>query len=277
MPKILVSGANGTVGALLVDALAARGEEVQAGSRSGVGRAGVPAVRLDYADPATFAPAFEGVDRLYLLMPADNLAVEDSLLPVVAYAAAHRVKVVMQSVMGVEDGPPNPYRNVELALQASASPWVILRPNWFADNFHGLWAPAVARGVIALPAGDGASSFIDARDIADCAAAALTSARFDHQAFTLTGPQALGYAEAAELLSAVAQRRIVYTPTSDDDFVAGLRRHGLPEAHGRMLAGLFAAVQAGHTAAVTDAVDQLTGRPARTLTQYAADHAAAFR
>ncbi len=274
MKKILVSGASGTVGSLLVKALVARGDSVKAASRHGRAFAGAEAVRFDYADPSTFASAFDGVNRLYLLMPADNLEVEACLLPVIAFAAARGVKIVMQSVMGVEAEPDNPYRMVELALERSGTPWVILRPNWFADNFHGIWAPAVAHGELALPAGEGASSFIDARDIAACAVAALTSGRFDGQAFTLTGPEAMGYRAATALLSRAAGRPIVYTPIGDDAFVAMLQGVGVPEANGRMLADLFAAVRAGHTASVSDAVERLTGQPPRSMQSYATDHAA---
>lgn len=279
MTKILVSGASGTVGSLLVKALVAQGESVKAGSRSSQGRsafAGAEVVRFDYTDRSTFGPAFEGVDRLYLLMPADNLEVEACLLPVIAFAAARGVKIVMQSVMGVEVDPRDPYRKVELALEASGTSWVILRPNWFADNFHGIWAPALAHGQIALPAGEGASSFIDARDIAACAAAALTSDRFDGQGFTLTGPAAIGYAEASALLSRAAGRSIAYTPIDDRAFVAMLHGVGVPQANGWMLAELFAAVRDGHTAAVSDDVERMTGQPPRSLERYVVDHAALF-
>lgn len=276
MKKILVSGASGTVGSLLVQALAGHGESVKAASRSDRAFEGAQAVRFDYTDPSTFAAAFDGVNRLYMLMPADNLEIEACLLPVIAFAAERNIKIVMQSVMGVETEEDNPYRKVELALEASGTRWVILRPNWFADNFHGIWAPAVAHGDIALPAGDGASSFIDARDVAACAVAALTSDRFDGQGFTLTGPEPVGYREAAALLSRAAGRPIAYTPISDGAFVAMLQGGGVPEANGWMLAGLFAAVREGHTAAVSSAVESLTGRPPRSLQRYAADHAAAF-
>lgn len=276
MKKILVLGATGTVGIPLVADLVARGESVKAASRGARAFEGAEAVRFDYTDPSTFAPAFEGVNRIYMLMPSDSLEVEACLLPVIAFAAARGVKVVMQSVMGVADDEHNPYRKVERALEASGTPWVILGPNWFSDNFHVLWGPAVAHGELALPAGEGASSFIDARDIAASAAAALTTERFDGQAFTLTGPQALGYREAAAVLSHAAGRPIRYTPISDDAFVAMLQGVGLPEVYGRMLAGLFSAVREGATASVSDGVEVLTGRPPRSLERYASDHASAF-
>src|SRR3712207_7295368 len=47
------------------------------------------------------------------------------------------------------------------------------------DNFQLFWLEGIKHGVIAVPAGEGKSSFIDVRDIASSAAAALTSSAFD--------------------------------------------------------------------------------------------------
>lgn len=60
--------------------------------------------------------------------------------------------------------------------------------------------------------GEGRTRFIDARDIAESAAGALTTDRFDGQAFTLTGPEALTYGDAAALLSTMLGKPIRYTP-----------------------------------------------------------------
>ena len=117
-----------------------------------------------------------------------------------------------------------PYRQVEIAIEKSGVPYVILRPNWFADNFHIFWKAGIDHGVIAVPAAEGKTSFIDSRDIAASAAAALTSSRFDGKAFNLTGPAALSYGEAAEILSAVLGRKIAYQPLDH----RGLRH----DAHG---------------------------------------------
>ena len=81
---------------------------------------------------------------------------------------------------------------------------MILRPNWFADNFHTVWLDGIKRGVIAGPAGEGRSSVIDVRDVAACAAAVLMTDRFDSNAFNLTGPEALGYYNAATVISKLA-------------------------------------------------------------------------
>jgi len=273
---ILVLGATGTVGRPLVRALLAKGETVKAASRAGQPVEGAPGVAFDFADPATFEAAFDGVDRAYVLLPGGNIAITELLLPVIRVAAAHRVKVVFQSVMGADADDAIPYRQVEIALERSGTPFVILRPNWFADNFHSFWKAGIAAGRIALPAGEGRSSFIDARDIADSAAAALTTDRFDGQAFTLTGPEAFGYAEAAQVLGAAIGRAVRYEAISDDVFVAMLAGAGVPETYGRFLATIFHPVREGWTAAVTGDVATLAGHAPRSLATYAVDHRAAL-
>ncbi len=265
---VLVLGGNGTVGTHLVAALLAKGENVKVGSRSGAAPAGATGVVFDYADPATVAAAFEGVDRAFVMLPGGNTAITEMLLPVVEAAASRGVKIVFQSVFGADADDAIPYRQVELAIERSGVPFVILRPNWFADNFHAFWKAGIDHGVIAVPAGEGKSSFIDARDIA-ASAAALSTDRFDGKAFGLTGPEALGYADAAVILSRVLGKPVAYHAIDDDAFVAMLTGAGVPEAYARFLATIFHPVREGWTAAVTGDVEALTGRPPFTLEDYA--------
>lgn len=272
--QILVFAANGNVGQPLVAALLARGEQVKAASRTGTAVGGAQGVAVDMDNPSTLASAFEGVDRVFLLAPTGSLDITGRLLPVIEAAAARKVKVVLMTALGVDADDAIPYRQVELALERSGTPFVIVRPNWFADNFHTFWKPGIDHGVIAVPAGDGKTSFIDAGDIAESAAAALTTDRFDGRAFNLTGPEALSYGEAAAVLSRVTGKPIAYTPVDDDAFVGILTGAGVPEPYARFLATLFHPVREGWTARVTGDVETLTGHAPRSLATYAQDNAA---
>ncbi|MDR0225517.1 MAG: SDR family oxidoreductase [Burkholderiaceae bacterium] len=271
---ILVLGAGGNVGRPLVRALRSRGETVRAASRSGAAVEGAEGVAFDITQPQGLTPALEGVSHAYLMLPAGHVQARDLLLPVVQALAGRGIKTVFQSVFGVDADDAIPYRQVELALQRSGTAHVILRPNWFADNFHTYWQQGVARGLIAVPAGQGRSSFIDVRDIAASAVAALTGERFDGQAFNLTGPEALDYGEAAQVLARVLGRSVSYRAVDDADFVAELSAAGVAPDYAGFLASIFHPVREGWTAAITDHVQLLTGRPPRTLRIYAEDHAA---
>lgn len=275
--KVLVLGATGNVGRPLVDRLQALGLSVKAASRSGKPVAGAEGVAFDYRDPATFGPAFEGVASAYVMLPTGYMDPVGLLVPVIEAAAARKVKVVLQTALGVDADDAIPYRQVELALERSGTPYVILRPNWFSDNFLTFWKPGIAHGAIAVPAGEGKSSFIDARDIAASAAAALTTSRFDGHAFNLTGPQALDYGEAATLISQVVGRPVAYTAIDDAAFVGLLTSAGVPQDYAGFLASLFYPVRQGWTAGVTDHVETLTGQAPTALATFLSDHAAALR
>lgn len=275
--RILVVGATGNVGTPLVAQLVAEGRTVRTASRTGTTVAGAEAVRFDFGDPGTFDAALDGVSRVFVLAPGGTTDAKAVLTPFLERALAKRVAVVLQSVLGVDADDNIPYRQVELMIERSGVPFVILRPNWFADNFHTSWLPGIRHGSIAVPAASGQSSFIDVRDIGASAAAALVTDRFDGRAFNLTGPSAYGYADAAEIVSRVAGKPVSYTPIDDETFVAGLTAVGVPADYARFLASIFYPVREGWTSVVTSDVSALTGREPRSLEQYAADHAAAFR
>ncbi|NVI96984.1 NAD(P)H-binding protein [Myxococcus sp. AM009] len=267
--RIAVFGATGTVGSLLVDVLMKQGHHVRALSRRAAAPPGAEAVRFDFAQPGQLGAVLEGMDAAHVLMPADNLSVIEYLTPVIRAAAERGVKVVFQSVMGVEANEADPYRQVELQLERSGLPYVILRPNWFSDNFHLMWSHDVRAGRLMLPAGVGETSFIDARDIADAAAVALTTNRFDGRAFTLTGPRALSFSEAAAVVARVTGRPLEYVAISEGAFIQRMCDAGFDVPYAEMLAALCAAVREQWTAATTDSVQVLTGHAARSFEQYA--------
>lgn len=237
-------------------------------------------MRFDFADPGTFAPVLEGADRVFLLEPQgpSGEAPDTFMVPFVEAAARGRRKIVLMTQSGVEADDGIPLRKVEIALERSGTPFVILRPMWFMDNFHTIWLqPIKEAGVMRLPAAGSRSTFIDSRDIAAVAAAALQTDRYDGQHFTLTGPEALDYYEAAAILSKAAGREIRYVPVDDDSFRISLIDAGLPAEYASYITDLFGPTREGAASVISPAVEDLTGRSPRTLEQYARDNASAWK
>jgi uncharacterized protein YbjT (DUF2867 family) len=275
--QVLVLGSTGNVGAPLVQALLARGVAVRAASRKAVTVPGATPVIFDFADPATYLPALDGAQAAYVLAPTGTLDWVGAVGPFVSVAAERGVKIVLQTAIGVDSDDSIPARQLELAVIRSGARHVILRPNWFSDNFHLFWRHDILAGRIAVPAGEGRTAFIDARDIAAAAAGALLGDGFDGKAFNLSGPDALSYADAAALAAKVAGRPVAYTPIDDATFITNLTAAGVPQAYAAFLAAIFHPVREGWTAAVTSAVEDLSGQKPRSLATYFADHAAMFR
>ncbi len=281
--RVLVIGGTGTVGRTLVDELAQRGAQVSVATRDPKkvkardGKEVVSGVGLDLGDAGTFAGALAGVDRVFVLAPAGHAQQDALLAPFLAAALGRVQKVVTMTAAGVEHDDALPLRKVELQVAQSGVTTVHLRPSWFSQNFNSYWYGGIVNaGVVALPAADSRTAFVDARDIAAVAAVALTTSSLDGQALTLTGPEALTYTDAAAALSDAGGRAIRYVAVDDDSFRAGAVAAGLPADYADVLVRLFAVVRAGHAAHVDDAVARVLGR-ARSLRDYARDHAALFR
>jgi len=273
---ILVTAANGTVGQHLVPRLLAAGHRVRAASRTGRASLGEATV-LDFETPASFAAALEGVDAVYLVVPTGPHHPLHLLGGFVDAAAAKRIKLVLQSAIGVDADEAIPFRQLERKIEASGTPYVVLRPNWFFDNFHTYWLKDVREhGLIQLPAGDTRTSFVDARDIADVAAAALTRPDFDGEALTLTGEESLTYADAAAVLAAVRGKPVRYEAVDAAQFIASAERSGLTREYAEHIAPIFYPVSQGWVAADTGDVSRVTGRAARRLVDYVADNAGRF-
>ncbi len=189
-----------------------------------------------------------------------------------------RMKVVLMTASGVEHDDNIPLRKIELDVIRSGVPHVILRPSWFMQNFNSYWYAGIQhQGLIALPAADSKTTFIDARDIGAAAAVALESNLYDGQAVALTGPQALTYTEAASVLSKAGGRQIRYAAIDDGAFRTALASSGLPPDYADLLIALFGFVRMGAASEVTPALAKLLGRAPRTLADYAQDHARFFR
>lgn len=279
--SILVLGATGTVGATLVRHLAAQGHGVRAATRSPdrYDGPGTP-VAVDLSNADTWSPALEGVERLFLLSPPGHADQRALLQPFVEAALKTGTlnRIVTMTAQGVDVDDSIPFRQLERFIEASGVEFVHLRPTWFAQNFHTFWGHGIREAkALALPAEDARVAFIDARDIGESAAAALTRSDIEtNRAYVLTGPQALTHGEAAAVLSDAVGQTIAYTSISEDAFRQQLAPSGLPADYIELLVGLFAAVRLGVAEPVNDEVERLTGHAPRSLQTYATDHRTAL-
>ncbi len=278
--KILVTGATGKVGSELVKILAAKGEKVKAGVHhpdrvQGPEWEGIEIVPFDFADLSSVEAAFEGVDRLFLLTPGVTGAEQENGLLELAKQAGIR-HIAKLSAAGVEFSDDNPLRQAELRIEASGIPYTHVRPTWFDQNFSTVQAQSIRGGVLALPAGDGQVGFIDARDIAAVAAAALTEEGHQNKAYIITGPELLNHAQAADYISKAIGREVKYIPITDEAF-RGEVAPFMPPPMVEMLSGLYKSASAGQAAFTTPTVAEVLGRPPIRFEQFALDHASVWQ
>ena len=284
MRSVLVLGSTGTVGQEVSKLLIQNGVEVRGATRDASSHPveGVIPVRLDLQDETTFDDALGAAEGVFVMSPPGYAAAHRLLRPFLerALALPSLRRIVTMSAQGVDADDAIPLRQVELQVEGSGRPWVHLRPSWFHQNFHTFWGHGVRQlGQIRLPAEDARVGFIDARDIAASACAALLAEeeKVVGRAFTLTGPEALTHGEAAAVLGEATGRNIAYASISDEEFRRDLAPSGLPEDYIALLSALFEAVRHGSASQITGHVHELTGQAPRPLQAYAHDFKESLR
>lgn len=271
--KILVIGANGTVGRELVKILKLKGYFVRSTTSKSVVNSD-ELVQVDLSTGEGVNAAFEGVNRAFLISPpgyADQFAI---LSPLIQEAKRRGLnKVVLMTAFGANANESAPFRRAEIELEKSGLNYNIIRPNWFFQNFNTFWINSInEQKQILLPAGNAKVSFIDARDIAEVAAKLLISEGYDRQAFDLTGSEEVDHNQVAKVISEIVGKKIEYKEVSPESFKQGLMGVGIPEDYIDFLVLIFSFLKAGYNAAKTTSVVDITGQKPRTLLDYASDY-----
>jgi uncharacterized protein YbjT (DUF2867 family) len=146
------------------------------------------------------------------------------------------------------------------------------------QNLHEVHArDVVERDELFLPAGTGATSFVDARDVGAAAAVLLAGERDWKQAYDLTGPEALRYDEVAAIFRDVLDREITYANPSLLRFVARTLSERGSVGYALLLAVIYTTARVGLAGRVSDDAARLLGRPPRGLRTYVEDYADEFR
>ena len=276
---MLVTGATGKVGRHVVAGLLAAGATVRAVTRAPAAArlpGGAEVVRGDLSDPGSLAGHLGGVDAAFLLWPGFRAA---GAGPLVDLLAPRVPRIVYLSAMNVRDDRP-PAENgvwgqVEDAISRTGAERTFLRAGGFAANTL-VWADQIRSGVVRWPYGRAARSLIHERDIAAVAVRVLTSGGHAGATYVLTGPEAVTQADQARIIGEAAGHPVRWQEVPPEQ----AREHLLP------VMGDLAVVDGAlrywsslvsEPEPVTRTVEQVTGVPARTFREWAADHAADFR
>jgi uncharacterized protein YbjT (DUF2867 family) len=286
---IAVMGATGTVGNALLRTLTAQGVPCRAlartpgklhGTIAVAVAAPVEVVAADAVDPHSLRAALKGCDQLFLSMANQPDQVELEIAVIDAAAAAGIAHVVKLSAPAAEPDSPvavsRGHATIEAHLKATIPLSTILRPYAFMQNLL-LLAPAVAaQGVIVGAMGNAPCNYIDARDIADMAAAVLTRPGTAGTTYELTGGRAFSHPELADRLTTLTGRPVAYVDLGTAAFHAHLvRTAGMPD----WLAAHIVEIQrlaVSRPESPNMTIERLLGRAPRDLRAFLDENRAAF-
>lgn len=273
-PTLAVTGSTGWLGGLVARELADRGVPQRLLVRD-VGRApdlpGAWPVQAAYADRVAAESALAGVETLFMVSAAENAdRLAEHYAFIEAAAAAGVRHVVYVSFFGAAPDATftlaRDHAATEQRLRDSGMAWTFLRDNLyleFVDQMMG------EDGVIRGPAGDGQAAVVAHEDIARVATAVLIGPESHAgQTYSLTGPEALTFAEMAAVVSEVTGREVTFHDETLEEAYASRAVYGAPDWQVDAWVSTYTAVAKGELDGVTDDVERLTGRPPLSLRAY---------
>jgi NAD(P)H dehydrogenase (quinone) len=281
--RIAIAGATGRVGLALTGLLASEPVDIAVLTRrpdaaqlpGGIGIAAV-----DFNQPHTLQDALRGADRLFVSHGTSPQQLANEIALIDAAVAAGVRHIVKLSAFGPASRL-NPFAwhmqiEAHLAEQPVAS--TVLRPSAYIDILRRA-AGQISAGSWAGAAGAGRVNFIDTRDIADVARVALLEefSPESQRAYHLTGPRAWTMLQVAEQLSSLLGHPVVYNDRSIEEQRATLLADGLSPLVADLLVGLDHIFRESALGETTSTVEEMTGKPPRTLPQWLAENIEIFR
>jgi len=283
MTRVLVTGATGQIGSEVVSQLRSTGCRVRAmtrNPRSADFPADVDVVGGDLTAPDTLDACLDGIDSVFLVWIAPLAAAA----PTLERIAAHARRVVLLTSPHRTPHPffqqPNGLRavhaGVEQLIESSGLRWTFLRPGPFAINCRNWWAPQLRIGdVVRWFYADAATAPVHERDIAAVAVRALCDEGHDGREHVLTGPASLTQREQVQIIGEAIGRPLRFEELSRESAREQMLAMTYPPPVADMLLNAYAAA-VGQPALVTSTVLDVTGAPARSFDEWAADHAGDF-
>lgn len=267
MSTYVILGGTGKVGRRLTRTISDLGSEARP-----VGRGTVPA--FDWREESTWGAALAGAVGAFVVGPGSATDWSETLARFLAVAETAGLQhVVLLSARGVQFHPTGAVATAEQAVRNGPLAWTILRPTHFAQNFtEAMFVPQDGR--IVAPVGAGAEPFIDVDDIAAVAAIVLTGRGYDGRVLELSGPRALTFAEAADVLSRVTGSPVRFVDESDSGHMERLRGAGTPDGYVEWRMAMLRGIRTGSDSSVSDGVQEVLGRPATSFQAWAYREAA---
>ena len=287
--SILVTGATGTIGSLIVQGLAAAGAKVNAFVRT-PGKQSFPAgakeVVGDLTDVPSLRAALSSVRTLFLLNAVTPDEVTQALVALNLAREAGIERVVYLSVIHADKFTNVPHftgkHTVERMIESLDIPATILRPAYFMQNERMVQQVIQGYGVYPMPIGSAGVAMIDARDIADVAVAELlrrdrAPAPLPRATLELVGPELLTGESVAKIWSAALGREVTYGGDDVAAFegqMASLAPSWLAYDMRLMMAGIQKFGMHGADGAA-DRLQAMLGRPLRKYTDFVKEAIAA--
>jgi len=277
--SLVITGATGQLGRLVVESLLARGtapSDIVATGRNtdklaDLAAQGVSVAELDYTKPETVSAVVKPGDTLLLVSSSEvGQRVGQHVNVITAAKEAGVARIVYTSAPAATTSElvlAPEHKATEEALVASGVPFTILRNGWYTENYAGEIEKGRENGAIVASVGDGRVSSASRKDYAEAAAVVLVGGGYEGEVFELSGDVAWNFDDLATAIGSIVGKEVVYTRLSPEEHAAMLTSFGLDEGTVGFVVALDGNIRDGLLGVTSGDLSRLIGRPTTPLAE----------
>ncbi|KIL51025.1 SDR family oxidoreductase [Jeotgalibacillus campisalis] len=226
---------------------------------------------LDFTKPETFEQALSDVDSIFLIYPpGEGIEFERFLETAKKRSVKH---IVYLSLKDVQFMPfIHHYKNEKL-IKKTGIPYTFIRAGYFMQNLNDfLLQELKERKRIFVPAGNGKTSFVDARDLAEIAVMALRNPSLhQNKSYVITGNEALTFYEVAKRMTHILETPVEYTNPSVKEFKSWMLSQGADSSFINVVTGIHFPTKLGLAKGISNDFEKITGKKQTSINEYIRD------
>jgi len=280
---ILITGATGHFGTATINSLLKKGipaSDITALVRdenkaADLKEKGIQIKTGDYHNYDSLKEALKGVDKLLLVSSSDLNERLKQHQNVINAAKENGVKQIAYTSIDIDSFTASVIPLVSQIhsdtadyLKESEIPYTLLNDTLYADLIPMFAGEKVLETGIFFPAGDGKTPFVARTEMAEAAAAVLTTEGHENQEYAITAEIAYSFDEIAAMIAEITGKEVQYLKPDADAYITQLVKAGVPEGDAGFFAGFGVAIGKGEFDTNRSDLAKLLGRKPLELKEF---------
>jgi len=284
-PKLLVAGANGLNGRLLLKKLAENNIPARAMVRNkdrakDLENKTTEIVEADLSNPATLDKAFDSIERAFIVTAIHpDAATYFSNFFQAAKKTGIKHVIKLSGLGASADSPSEILRQhyqSDAQLVQSGLDFTVVQPNSFFQNIFGQAKAIQRKGRFGMLLGDASQSLVDMNDVAEATVRIIQDKSHRNKIYPLTGPESISGNDMAEQLAAFLEKPIRYKPISGTLAKQEMLAGGLPEWNANALVEIMELFATGAFQETTCDLESILDRKPNRLADFLTENTSMF-